>query len=162
MLDFIVNTSPLQYLQLLRQLELLRALAARVWVPPAVVQELAVGRRKGLDLPDPASCEWMAVHTPTDLRAVQRVARLGAGETEVLALARETPGSLALIDDGPARRAAAMLGVPVRGTLGLLLDAKTRGLITSVAPFLDRLRAVGFRVSADTVRDVLDLAGESS
>jgi hypothetical protein len=44
LLDFIVNTSPLQYLQLLRQLELLRALAVRVWVPPAVVQELAVGR----------------------------------------------------------------------------------------------------------------------
>lgn len=158
--DFIVNTSPLQYLQLLRQLELLRALAARVWVPPAVVQELAVGRNRGLDLPDPARCEWMAVRAPTDSRAVQKAARLGAGETEVLALAREMPGSLALMDDGSARRVAAMLGVPVRGTLGLLLDAKTRGLITSVAQFIDQLQAVGFRVSPETVRDVLDLAGE--
>ena len=59
MVEVIVNTSPLQYLHLLGQLEL---------------------------LPTPTQSAWMAVVAPADTAAVKRVARLGAGETEVLAL----------------------------------------------------------------------------
>jgi uncharacterized protein len=159
--EFVVNTSPLQYLHLLGRLDLLPALAARVLVPPAVVQELAVGRAKTLDLPDPTRCEWIAVRVPGDLKEVERFARLGAGEREVLALARETSGSLALLDDLAARRAAAILGVPVRGTLGLLLDAKAHGLIRTVEPFLGQLRSCGFRLSAETACECLRRAGEA-
>jgi len=51
--DVICNTSPLQYLHQIGQLELLPKLVSRVVVPTAVAKELAEGRRRGLDLPVP-------------------------------------------------------------------------------------------------------------
>ena len=92
---------------------------------------------------------------------MKRVARLGAGETEVLALGLETPDALAILDDRLARRAAAVLGVPVRGTLGLLLDAKARGLVAAVGPLLSQLRTCGFRLSVETTPELLERAGEA-
>jgi uncharacterized protein len=159
--EFIVNTSPVQYLHMLGQLELLPALADRVLIPPAVLQELTVGRSVGLDLPSLTQYVWMAVVAPADTAAIKRVARLGAGETEVLALARETPDALAILDDRLARRAAAVLGVPLRGTLGLLLDAKARGLVAAVGPLLSQLRSCGFRLSVETAHEFLERAGET-
>ena len=52
--EAIVNTSPLQYLYQIGQLDLLREFYGEIIVPKAVVRELAHGRRIGLDVPDPA------------------------------------------------------------------------------------------------------------
>ncbi len=90
------------------------------------------------------------------------VVDLGAGETEVLALAMESGDAKVLLDDALARRMATMLGLGFRGTLGLLLDAKKAGTVTAVRPLLDRLKALGFRLRRDTERGVLELAGENS
>jgi predicted nucleic acid-binding protein len=86
---------------------------------------------------------------------------LGAGETAVLALALESGNTVVLLDDALARRAAAMLGLTYRGTLGLLLDAKRARLVTTVGPLLDRLKLLGFRLSRDTQSNMLELAGET-
>jgi predicted nucleic acid-binding protein len=48
------------------------------------------------------------------------------------------------------------------GTLGLLLVAKTRGIIPTVRDPLDRLRNLGMRLSDSVRQEVLGLAGESS
>jgi uncharacterized protein len=104
----------------------------------------------------------MAVVAPADTAAVERVVRLGAGETEVLALALERAGALAILDDRLARRTAAVLGVPLRGTLGLLLEAKARGLVAAVEPLLNQLRSCGFRLSVETAHEFLARAGEAS
>ena len=69
--------------------------------------------------------------------------------------------SLWLLDDGLGRRAAELLGIPLTGTLGLLISAKNKGLISSVAPILSNLANLGFRVSPATRNAVLKLAGES-
>lgn len=52
--EIICNTSPFQYLHQLGHLALLEQLAGNVIVPTAVVSELAEGRRRGVDVPDPA------------------------------------------------------------------------------------------------------------
>ena len=62
-------------------------------------------------------------------------------------LALETPGSIALLDDGLARRVAIVRGIPIKGTLGLLLDAKRAGHIIAVKPSLDKLQELGFRLA---------------
>ena len=49
-----------------------------------------------------------------------------------------------ILDEQPARRLAATLGLRVIGTVGVLLAAKHRGFLTRIAPELDRLLAVGF------------------
>jgi uncharacterized protein len=49
-----------------------------------------------------------------------------------------------ILDERPARRLAASLGLAVIGTVGLLLAAKNRGLLVKIRPELDRLLAVRF------------------
>jgi len=51
--EVIVNTSPLQYLYQVGQLDLFPKLFGRIIVPTAVMTELAEGRRLGVALPDP-------------------------------------------------------------------------------------------------------------
>ncbi len=65
-----------------------------------------------------------------------------------------------LLDDRLARRMAALLNIPVRGTLGILLDAKRAGLTKAVKPLIDQLQKLGFRCSPATRNAVLSLAGE--
>jgi len=159
--EVICNTSPMQYLHQLGHLRLLPALAERVIVPPAVVEELAVGRACGLDLPDPAGLDWVIIRRPASAVALPLVMDLGPGETEVLALALESPDAVVILDDGLARQAAETLGVRLTGTLGLLLDAKRRGLVPTVAPLLDQLQSLRFRLAPHTRATVLKLAGEA-
>lgn len=158
--EIICNTSPFQYLHWLGQLNLLPALAKQVLVPPAVVAELAAGRGLGLDLPDPATLAWVTVQRPVSTPVLPLLAELGAGEAEVLALALERPGATVILDDGLARRVAESQHLRLTGTLGLLLDGKTAGLLPSVAPLLARLDELHFRVSPVTRRAILTLAGE--
>ena len=75
-------------------------------------------------------------------------------------LALEIPGSVALLDDALARRVAIAKGIPIKGTLGLLLDAKHAGHLPTVKPSLDRLQDLGFRLDQQTRDAVLNLAGE--
>ena len=161
MADIVCNTSPLQYLHQLDLLRLLPALAQSITVPPAVVEELDEGRSSGIDVPDPRSFDWIRIRTPTSISALPLIHDLGPGETEVLMLALESPGAVAVIDDRVARETARVLGIPFKGTLGVLLDAKRVGHLPSVAPLLDRLQGLGFRLALHTRQAILDLAGES-
>jgi predicted nucleic acid-binding protein len=160
LLDVVSNTSPLQYLHQVGRLDLLPKLASRVIVPPAVVSELSAGRIKGVNLPDPQNLDWITIRQPTSAPALPLVTDLGPGETEVLALALESRDSVALLDDALARSVARTLGLRVRGTLGILLDAKRAGLLQAVAPVLDELDALGFRLDPGTRVVVLRMAGE--
>jgi len=121
-----------------------------------------VGISRGLNLPELTSSGWVEVRVPGSLAAVPLVSDLGPGETQVLALALESSEPLALLDDALARRVAVSLGIAVEWTLGLLLDAKSAGILASVRPLLERLQSLGFRLDARTRDAVLRLAGEAS
>lgn len=158
--EVICNTSPLQYLHQLRLLHILPALARSIVVPPAVIDELAVGRAVGVDVPEVQSLPWVTVRMPKGVSALPLVSDLGPGETEALMLALESANPLLILDDGRARQMAGALRLPVEGTLGLLLDAKKRGLVTAVKPHLDALQDLRFRLAPETRLAVLDLANE--
>lgn len=160
MASVISNTSPLQYLHQLGLLELLHSLSGQVLVPQAVVVELQVGRDSGIDVPDPTRIEWIQVKDPAAGPALRLVVDMGPGESAVLALALETHDVIAVLDDALARATAEHLGLPVVGTLGILVQAKKRGLVPAVRPLLDRLEALRFRVSARTRESILKRAGE--
>ena len=159
--EVICNTSPLQYLHQAGCLELLPALAGLVIVPTAVRDELEVGRAHGIDLPILSNLKWVRLKEPVSAPALPLAADLGAGESAVLALALESPSSMVILDDSLGRRVAGLLEIPLTGTLGVLLDAKNKGLIPSVKPLLDALTDLGFRLSPSTRIAVLTLANES-
>lgn len=160
--EIIVNTSPLQYLYQLGLLDLLPTFYGRVTVPEAVVAELDAGRRLGLALPDLTSLDWITVKPVEQASLLRLVGDLGRGEREVLALASTMPGCVIVRDDGLARRCARMLGLTLTQTLGVLLRAKREGHLPALAPLLDRLDGLRFRVDAATRAAVLRLAGEKS
>ena len=54
------------------------------------------------------------------------------------------------------------MGLEITGTVGVVLLAKERGVLDLIQPALDRLQGLQFRLSADTRRVVLNLAGESA
>jgi len=156
----ICDTSALQYLHQLGLLHILPALTEEVIVPPAVVDELAAGRALGVNLPDLSELAWVSVHRPISAPALPLVTDLGPGETQVLMLALELPEAVAVLDDALARRVAEALNLRLIGTLGLLIDAKRKGLISAVEPWLDQLQALRFRLAPVTRNAVLKLAGE--
>jgi len=156
----ICNTSPLQYLHQIGQLSILPALVGSIIVPPAVIVELDAGIAKGLDLPQPENLNWVKIQAPISAMAVSLITDLGPGESQVLMLALEMPESVALLDDALARRVAIARAIPIKGTLGLLLDAKRAGHLSAVKPSLDMLQELGFRLAQQTRDAVLKLAGE--
>jgi len=162
LLECLCNTSPLQYLYQINWLSILPALAGPVIIPPAVVAEIEVGRRLGLCLPDLATLSWITVRQPQSRAALPLVTHLGAGETEVLMLALESPKPVVILDDALARRTAKLLNIPMKGTLGLLIDAKRAGLIPTLEPVLTKLQQLGFRLASTTRVEVLKMANELS
>lgn len=113
-----------------------------------------------MNLPDLAALGWVTVRRPISVLALPLVTDLGPGETEVLMLALESPEPIVVIDDALARRIAETLRIRLTGTLGILLDAKRAGLISSVGPLLDQLHNLRFRLAPRTRLAVLKLAGE--
>ena len=68
---------------------------------------------------------------------------LDNGEAEAIALATELYPESVLLDDKFARQMARRLGVPVTGTLGVVLRAKQVGLIVELRPLVTRLQSEG-------------------
>jgi len=156
----VVNASPLIFLSRAGLLDLLRLIAETVMVPTSVTAEIQ--RRGPVDITAQAlqNTAWVvAVEDPPIPQLIQAW-DLGAGESTVLAWAYTHSGTEAIIDDLAGRRCAAALGIPVRGTLGLILTAKRRGRIPQARPALERLRQAGMYLSDRIMDQALALVGE--
>ncbi len=160
MRDVVTNTSPLLYLHQLGLLEILPRLYERVVVPTAVVEELLEGGRRGYDVPTPESLPWARIEIAAGAAILPMVTDLGEGERAAIALAASRKSDLLLLDDALARRHARLLGLPVTGTLGVLLRAKASGHIPAIAPIVERLERLGFRLASETRAAAIRLAGE--
>jgi len=93
------------------------------------------------------------------VKALRR--ELDAGEAEAIALAIEVNAELLLMDDKIGRRIAQFLNVPCIGTVGVLLEAKAKGLVPAIKPILDALRNLGFYLSDELYKRILEDAGEA-
>jgi predicted nucleic acid-binding protein len=157
----VVDASPFIFLANAGVLELLRSGCSRVVLPAAVVAEI-----RNVDPPDPAAAaldevSWIDLVEDLPIPELVQLWGLDPGESSVLAWAGANPGAEAVIDDREARRCAATLGILVRGTLGLVVQAKRRGAIPSAPAIIDRPRAAGMYLSDQVVREALSLIGEA-
>ena len=145
------DTSPLNYLVLIEEVEVLPAIFGRVVVPPAVVEELqAPGAPDAVKAGIAAHPSWLEVRNPESSGA--RLT-LGRGEPEAICIASEL-SALCLIDDRKARREAERMGVRVTGLLGILAEARDRGLIDAEV-IVERLTMTSFRASRNLIAAVL-------
>ncbi len=155
----IVNASPLIALAGIGLHEVLTSLGGRMVIPDAVLREVSVG-----DSTDPArrliESGWGERAADPAISASIHSWGLGAGESSVIALGLAVSATEVILDDAPARRCARSLGLNVRGTLGVLILAKQRGLILTVKNCLQDLKGNGFYVDDALLDTALRLAGE--
>jgi hypothetical protein len=157
----ISNTSPLLYLYRIGAVNLLPKMFEEVWTAEAVINELSAGRSKGYDVPNPADYSWLNIVNPKSMPSEWLALDLGAGELGAMALALENPTRIILLDDLLARRTAQAAGLQVWGTLKVLLEVKSQGLIDKVEPYVTKLGESGMWISAKIKQRILVLAGES-
>jgi predicted nucleic acid-binding protein len=121
----------------LNRLDILAGLYGEVQIPRAVYNEVVTqGLARGA--PDALTVRlfwqrqrWPIVDVPDAvLSAYAPPVVLDPGETEVLALAQTLADPLVLLDDEVARAEARRLKLRLRGTLGILVHAYRRGLLS--------------------------------
>lgn len=156
----VADSSPLILLGKVQRLDLLHTLYGDIILPPAVVDEV-------LAKPEVIGPDLRAFVMAARVRPVQNVALartlrldLGAGEAEAIAVAAEVGDAILIMDDADARRVARGLGLRVTGVLGVLVEAKSRGVLSGVRPVLDALVGQGFWLGEPLRRKILDAVRE--
>jgi predicted nucleic acid-binding protein len=146
----ISDTSCLILLKKINEIELLKISYGKIFVTDVIASEF------GEELP-----AWITIKNATDPNIIKTIQQLvDPGEASAFALALEMPETLLIIDDGTAKKVAKSLGIKTTGTLGVLIQAKKRGLIVSVKPILAKIAATDFRITQKLVNKVLELTGE--
>lgn len=150
----VADSSPLHYLILLEQADILRRLYGSVLIPDAVAAELsAAGSPRNISA-------WMS-HHPSWLRIVNVTAEdiasianeLDLGERAAIALAGRIGADLLLIDESAGRAEARRRSLRVTGTLGALRAAAEAGFL-DVRDVVSRLQATNFYVDEALLRTV--------
>ena len=150
----VVNATPLIALSLISRLELLRQLFTEILVPPAVYEEVAI---RGAGQPGAAAlanANWVQVQSPEASPTLEPLLLgLDSGELQVLLLAREVHPDWVLRDERLGRRVAQAMGLPVKGTVGILLAVFRAGLVskTQVLEAVQRLGEQGIRISPKVI-----------
>jgi predicted nucleic acid-binding protein len=156
----VVNASPLICLSRAGLADLLRQAAQTIVVPEAVAREILARGPRDLTAASLASSTWLKQVEDPAVPPGILAWDLGDGESSVLAWALAHSGARAVIDDLEARRCAESLGIPLRGTVGLILRARRAGLIDSARDALERLRRGGMYLSDRICAEVLREVGE--
>lgn len=124
----------------------------------AVLNEYQIGVvRRGLPRESWGSLTIFDLTPAEQNLAASLTPKLGAGERSCLAVARERGGGFAT-DDLDARKAAAQLGVPTTGTLGILVQCARRGLLgcAEANHLLAAMRAAGFHSPLEAIDTLLE------
>jgi predicted nucleic acid-binding protein len=154
----VADTSALLALCACDGLPLLDKLFHQVRVPQAVLLECTVPGKPGAD----RLGEYLADKVEEiDLSGfVIASTGLGRGELEAMALYKRWQADRLLMDDLRARKLAALNGVAVIGSVGVLLFAKSKGHIPDVRSSLDAIRQAGIFIGEGLLAEALRMAGE--
>jgi predicted nucleic acid-binding protein len=151
----VADTSPINYLILVGEINVLPALHNRVIVPGAVHEELT---RKEAPVPVKswiaALPEWMEVRSVA-VRPDDSLHGLDVGEREAILLAQELRADRLLLEEAPARLEAQRRRLPVMGTLGVLGAGAKVGIV-SFEQAIVRLRETTFYISDQLINRLRD------
>ncbi len=161
----VVNATPLVAFAVLGRLDLLHRMFDDVIVPATVYAETVT---RAIDRPGAAAiaqADWLHIASAQASPTIEpMLLGLDAGEMEVLLLAREMQPDWVLIDDRQARRVARAMGLPVKGTLGILLASALAGWLSKEEALaaLQQLTHSGIHISPiwqSWFRDELEKGG---
>ncbi len=157
------SVSPILYLYRIGALDWLPRLFDEVWMPTAVLEDLLEARFIGLDVPSPFDLPWVKYEDPQlTVPSAWMSLELSSGEVAAMSLVFENADCVVLLDDPLARRAGHAVGITCWGTLKIMLEAKKRGLVAEITPYVDRLASSSMLLSPENRQRILALAGEDT
>jgi predicted nucleic acid-binding protein len=147
------NTSPLRYLIVVQQSDLLVRLFTRVLVPPGVAAELShaaapAAVRDWIARPP----SWLEVHRLASAPDIELSSSLDRGEAEAIQLASECAADVLIMDEWKGRTIVRARALPLVGAVGVLGAAYQRHLIDDPLGILANMRRHGFRVSEGVMK----------
>lgn len=156
----VCNCGPLIALAGIQQMDLLPRLFSHIWIPTQVHRELTGSLRFAASR-NLFAQPWLQVVSLPEPSDPFLDSQLDPGEAAVVTLARQRPGAEVLMDERRGRRVAEQVyNLPIVGTGGLLLRAKSAGLIPSVTTMLTAMKTNGYHLSDRLVKAVCEAAGE--
>ena len=153
------NTTPIISLLKLNRLEILQKLYKKIYIPIAVYNEIEAGKAKGY-YKDLSGIDWINIIEIRDKQAVKYFLDLDAGEAEAIVLATELNADLIILDEKLGRFHAKHADLKVSGTIGILIKAKSEGLIENLKPLLDELTNKEVWISEKLKIEILKKLGE--
>jgi len=153
-MKIVVNSTPLIALSLINQLELLNQLFDEVIIPAAVYQEVAISGTSKPGAIELNNASWIQVQSVTPVSNIEPLLLgLDRGELEVILLAISIKPNWVIIDEKLARRVAKVMGLSVKGTVGILLAGFHAGYM-SKQETLDSLQQLiehGIRLNSQII-----------
>jgi predicted nucleic acid-binding protein len=150
----VADTTPINYLVLIGQIDLLASLYEQVVIPSAVATELRHPKAPAVVQTwiarPPPWCTIRQAHGQPDPALMQ----LDLGEREAILLAQELRAGAFLTDDLEGRQEAIQRGIEVTGTLGILERAALRALI-DLPTVIAQLQATTFYGPPDIIAAML-------
>jgi predicted nucleic acid-binding protein len=151
----VADTTPINYLILIEEIDVLPKLYGRVIILRAVSEELLRSRaplkvQEWMKQPP----YWLEVLSPTVV-VDAKLAKLDAGERDAIALAEELSADQLIVDELLGRREAERRSLPVIGTIGVLREAAEMSLLDLRSTF-ERLRQTSFHVSPAILASLLN------
>ncbi len=157
---WVIDASPLILLGKVAQVGLLHELCDELIVPEIVVREVGAKTEGAALVERLSSSPRIRIEAEVLIAPDLRSWDLGPGESQVLALAALAPGARAVLDDLEGRRCAQAMGIPIIGTLGVVLRAKRKGILPAARPIIKQLRGLGLYVSDSLIESALAHVGE--
>lgn len=146
----IADTSCLILFSKIELLHILHLLYPDVLITPEVANEFAEL------LP-----EWINIQSanPINISLFENY-NLGIGEITSLALAIELKDRTIILDDDKAKRIAKSHNLDVTGSLGIILKAKEKNIISSVKDVLLKIKATNFHLPSSLENLIMKIAKE--
>jgi predicted nucleic acid-binding protein len=139
--NVISDTTPLIALASINKLELLPVLFHQITIAETVKDEINYGGK--IKIPSLETIEWIKI--TNDIKGIKErlLFELDEGERQTILIGLEgsdpNKENLLLIDERKGRKVATSLGIKIKGTLGVLADARKRGLIDNFRNYAFKL-----------------------
>ena len=144
------------------QLQVLHELFGEIIIPEAVHHELTVNEKYSEEAQQINSSDFIHVTSMEDRKSVyllQRAAGLDLGESEEIVYAEDNNADLLLVDEASGRRGAKSMGIEIMGSVGILVSAFRKGLLSEdeANDAFRRIRNAERHISERLIKDALEV-----
>ncbi|KPQ31219.1 MAG: putative nucleic acid-binding protein, contains PIN domain [Phormidesmis priestleyi Ana] len=154
----VADASPLVTLAICDCLNVLETLFGEVRVSQTVFDEVAFGHKPGADkLAIYLQNKFISINLESYIIGAEM---LDKGELTSIALYKHLQADYLLIDEKAGRKVAKINHIKIIGSLGVLIEAKRKGIIPLLKPYVELLRQSKTHFGEDLLTYALTAVGE--